>query len=45
LEGSIVGAAARAGFTLQRRVIELAGLCFACQDSEPAQRGSDGTLV
>lgn len=45
LEGSIVGAAARAGFTLQRRVIELAGLCSACRDGEPAQRGGDGILV
>ncbi|WP_316976703.1 Fur family transcriptional regulator [Shumkonia mesophila] len=45
LEDSIAGAAARAGFTLQRRVIELAGLCSACQDSQPAQRGDDGALV
>ncbi len=45
LEGSIVGAAARAGFTLQRRTIELAGLCSTCRNGQPGQGGGDGALV
>lgn len=45
LERSIAGAASRAGFTLQRRVIELTGLCSACRDNQPAQRDGHGALV
>jgi Fur family zinc uptake transcriptional regulator len=42
LEDAIVGAASRAGFTLQRRTVELAGLCSACRDGRPESgRGND----
>lgn len=35
LEKAIVGAAERGGFTVQRRTIELAGLCSSCRDRHP----------
>lgn len=38
LEKAIASAAARAGFTIQRRTIELAGLCSACRDERQGQR-------
>ena len=37
LERAISGAADRAGFAIQRRTIELAGLCPACRDGQPRQ--------
>ncbi len=40
LEKTIAGAASRAGFTLQRRTVELAGLCSDCRDATPqSERG------
>ena len=45
LEHAVNGAATRAGFTLQRRTVELAGLCSACRDGEPRQRVDDDALV
>jgi len=45
LEKAVAAAAARAGFTLQRRTIELAGLCFACRNADRHQGSGDATLV
>jgi Fur family zinc uptake transcriptional regulator len=45
LDHAIADAASRAGFTLQRRTIELAGLCSACRDGQPGQRDGDGAPV
>lgn len=45
LEKAIAAAAARAGFTLQRRTIELAGLCSACRNGDPHHGSGDGALV
>lgn len=44
LERSIAGAASRAGFTIQRRTIELAGLCSACRNGQGGQGSDDGAL-
>lgn len=43
LEKAIAGAAARTGFTIQRRTIELAGLCSACREGQG--QGNDGNTA
>jgi len=44
LDRAVTEAASRAGFTLQRRTIELAGLCAACRNGRAAPRSDNGAL-